>query len=298
MQLTEIFDFLWPSAAALWNLRWQVKGFLDSVPNASEAELTGRFVQGSGLRGVNLRKATIMRSWNEQQQQLALFVLISAFAVYESWVDSLLEVLNDTNQLTKDLQFPTTKDKGIWNAIAKLTKPESVELRESIYPSLIVNPKYSGPNLDNLMTCYRYFKELRNCLIHHGGIVDNRCEEAYLQFKKVATTSDLGIKEVPEHIPTIDGDHVNLSLRGVIGFSDVMLRIMTTIDAEVSQAKVAESEFVRRWINVYGKVVRISKSDNRVRSHQIERRVQLLSLPKPKQTQPLELLLKRAGLLN
>jgi hypothetical protein len=32
-QITELFGFVWPTAAALWNLRWQVKGFLQEVDN-------------------------------------------------------------------------------------------------------------------------------------------------------------------------------------------------------------------------------------------------------------------------
>jgi hypothetical protein len=31
-QITDLFDFVWPTAAALWNLRWQVAGFLKEAP--------------------------------------------------------------------------------------------------------------------------------------------------------------------------------------------------------------------------------------------------------------------------
>ena len=30
-QITDLYDFVWPTASAIWNLRWQVKGFVNEV---------------------------------------------------------------------------------------------------------------------------------------------------------------------------------------------------------------------------------------------------------------------------
>lgn len=59
-QYTALFDFLQPTAAALWNLRWQVRGYLATVPDATKEDLMGRFVQGSGIHSVNLRRAALV----------------------------------------------------------------------------------------------------------------------------------------------------------------------------------------------------------------------------------------------
>src|SRR5437016_5497131 len=40
-QHSDLFDFVHGSAAALWNMRWQVQGYLSVVPRASEEELKG-----------------------------------------------------------------------------------------------------------------------------------------------------------------------------------------------------------------------------------------------------------------
>ena len=40
---TAINGFLNPAAAALWNLRWQVAGYVAVNPSASHGELMGRF---------------------------------------------------------------------------------------------------------------------------------------------------------------------------------------------------------------------------------------------------------------
>src|SRR5271167_2227282 len=53
-ELTELFDFVAPTAIALWNLRWQVQGFLKEVPNATSNDLSNRFAFGSGMRGGEL----------------------------------------------------------------------------------------------------------------------------------------------------------------------------------------------------------------------------------------------------
>jgi hypothetical protein len=55
-QMTALFDFVWPTAAALWNLRWQVQGFVAEVPTATVDELRKRFLFGSGLEGVDLNR--------------------------------------------------------------------------------------------------------------------------------------------------------------------------------------------------------------------------------------------------
>lgn len=76
-QVTEIFDFLWPTAAAMWNLRWQVEGYLRIRPDATVGELENRFVLGSSIHGANIRKACSELSWDEQQEEFAKFLLIN-----------------------------------------------------------------------------------------------------------------------------------------------------------------------------------------------------------------------------
>ncbi|KXK11968.1 MAG: hypothetical protein UZ14_CFX002002548 [Chloroflexi bacterium OLB14] len=72
-RITSIYDFVWPTSTALWNLRWQVKGYLDANPNASTDDLLGKFVNGSKIHGTNIRRAFIEHSWNQQQEELAKF---------------------------------------------------------------------------------------------------------------------------------------------------------------------------------------------------------------------------------
>src|SRR4051794_17113582 len=103
-RLTDVFDFVWPTASAIWNLRWQVAGYIAVVPDATEDQLVGRFVAGSGIRGVNLRKACTQHSWEHQQQQFARFLLVEFCALYEAWCISIIKELRCDKRLADALQ--------------------------------------------------------------------------------------------------------------------------------------------------------------------------------------------------
>ncbi len=88
--IADLFDFVWPTAIGLWNLRWQVKGYIDSVPNATTDDAHKRFVLGSGIHGSDLKSMIKHRSWEAQQEKLAEVILTNAFAIYESWTHQIL----------------------------------------------------------------------------------------------------------------------------------------------------------------------------------------------------------------
>jgi len=273
-QVTEIFDFLWPTAAGMWNLRWQVRGYVETVPNATNQDLSNRFIHGSNIHGANLKRACIEHSWEQQEAQLSKFLLVNIFAIYESWLKELLDDIG-VSKYEKALQFPTAPSgsNGVIHAVSAITTTKSQMIQQSFYPSLTRSKKYSWSKIDNLMKCYRYFKECRNCLMHNGGLADEKLERAYQEFTTVATEAGLGVKEVPIHNLTTKNQPVKIYLRGVVGFCDVILRIITTLDAEMAQAKSAEREIFRRWTAKYGSKQQTIKSVNPV-----ARQKQLVSL--------------------
>ncbi len=291
-QVTGVFDFLWPTAAAMWNLRWQVDGYLRVRGNATVAELENRFVAGSGIHGANIRRACAELSWEQQQQEFAKFLLITIFALYESWLKIVLEDLGTwTRQVEKQLQFPTSvqsgKRTGVWEAVDVVTAQESPMLKEAFYASLLAHRKNARAYLDNLMKCYRYFKESRNCLIHNGGIANDKAEEVYRDFVAVANPGDLGIADPPQHFPITAGAPIGISLHGIVGFCDVILRLIATLDAELSRSAGAEKVFHRNWVAVNGKKC-LKTGDLVKRRRQIERLVSKLGLPEPAETEAIE----------
>jgi hypothetical protein len=241
-QVTELFDFVWPTAAALWNLRWQVSGFLAEAPNSTPKQLNDRFVFGSGIHGTNLRKSCIETSWDVQKHHLASIVLTNAFSIYEHWADGILASLglgDDKGKLLqRDVGFKG--EPGLCETVQSLCKVESKVLKSAYYPFFSSAPKHSWKKIRNQIACYRYFKELRNSQIHNGGKASARAEAAYLLFAPVSKKDDLGMRGELAYDPVVQGQDFRLHLRGVVGFCDILLRMMTTVDAELCQTIAAE----------------------------------------------------------
>jgi|GEM_PF-655728 len=294
-QITEIYDFVWPTAVAIWNLKWQVSGYMSVRENATEAELIGRFAAGSNIHGANIRRASIDHSWEQQQEYFARFLLVNLIAVYEAWVEDVLEATgNNTKDVHNQIQFPTggmlanpksstNRDpiKGVRNAIAIITRQNSQMLIDAFYPTLIQHKKNSKANLDSLLYCYRYFKECRNSLVHGGGVAKSSAELAYHDFLPHAINTKLSVSEVPEHYPIMKGANVKLSLRGVVGLSDIIQRMIVTLDAEISRAGSAEEELKRRWIEKHGTKRMLKQKDLEARKAQVGRMIKSAGFPQP-----------------
>ena len=103
-QLTALYDLINPTAAAMWNLRWQVRGSLEEREAADNRELHGRFVAGSGIGSANLRRHCVERTWEEQLGEISLLAFFGAIGLYEGWVAALEIGSTDRRQR---LQFPS-----------------------------------------------------------------------------------------------------------------------------------------------------------------------------------------------
>lgn len=255
-QVSDLFDFVWPTAAALWNLRWQVRGFAGTKPQVTKEELHSRFVLGSGIHSANIERACLTTTWDDQQGQFAKFLLIDLFALYEGWLDETLGIVR-LRRLGKALQFPTSivagvATKGVGFALAEIRANSSSMLSTCIYSGLAAHPKNSASTLEALMRCYRCFKECRNSIMHHGGVASAAAAAAYQSYSSLSA-HDLGLGQPPVCPPVLMGSRTALSLHGVVGFSDVILRLIATLDSELACASAAEDEFRAQWLLKIGK---------------------------------------------
>ena len=301
-RLTNVFDFVWPTAAAIWNLRWQVTGYLQVNPSASHAEVSGRFVAGSGIKGANLHRACLDTSWEDQQQEFARFLLVEFCALYETWCEGALVELGQPASLAKSFQFPTTftvgsPTKGVGYGIASVNTTQSQTMIGAIYPALCRNLKYSKPYLEELLKCYRYFKELRNALVHSGGTTSTSFLDAQADYLTL-TPASLGVREVPNHIPQTSNENFKISLRGVVGLGEIILKLICTLDAELVQSSSAELAFLSRWKEKHGAGMICMASDSQARQGRILRLVRQLDLPAPIVTPQLDTLLKTQGFIT
>lgn len=301
-RITETFSFVWPTAAAIWNLRWQVQGLVGACPEISEKDLLGRFVEGSGIQGVNLRGACIDTTWASQQEQFAKFLLFELCALYESWSELITEQLSLPAASKKNLQFPshTTpagNTTGVGNVLNLITANTSSALKSSFHPSLTTNRKYSPGHLQELLVCYRYFKELRNALIHGSGSALTKLMVAENSYTAL-TAANLGLSERPEFVPYASSSPPKLSLRGVVGFGEVVLKLVCTIDIELAASGFAENDFRRRWKRENGSGASlVAAMDVARRNRRIGVLTRKLGLPTPAVTPTFLAWLRSEGLV-
>jgi hypothetical protein len=301
-RITETFDFVSPTRVAMWNLRSEIQRLVTTRDNITEADLNDRFVAGSGIHGANLRRACIDTTWASQEEQFAKFLLFELFALHESWCEIITEQLSLPARTKTDLQFPDRPGSaGTPNSFARvialIAAHRSSVFVHSIQPRLALNRKYAPANLQQLLQCYRYFKELRNFLIHGSQNALARLAAAENTYSALRA-SDLGLSQKPEYIPSSQGQPPKVSLRGVIGFGEVVLRLVSTMDIALAGSTYAELDFIRRWRVEHGAGSSpVATNDIHRRNNRIGILTKRLGLPLPAITPSFASWLKSKGLV-
>lgn len=123
--ITGVYDMVWPISVGLWNLRYMVAGIrAECSEEVTESFLANKFSAGSGVHGVNYKKAFTDTSWEEQKRNFAWILLNNFFPIYEGWLEELKKKnFNDLD--IKKLQYP---DK-IQNEIARMKNNPSNVLK-------------------------------------------------------------------------------------------------------------------------------------------------------------------------
>lgn len=250
-QLTGLYDLINPTAAAMWNLRWQVKGYVDERAAADNRELHGRFVAGSGIGSANLRRHCIERTWEDQVGELALLGMFGAIGLYEGWI-AALEVGNE--QQRRRLQFPSRgvagrTTLGVRDIIAVLQVASSPLLERAYGQTLRSAPRYMPDRLDDMLLCYRCFKEIRNVAAHAGRIPDQQALDAYDNALPCGGGLGKGGRNI-DLLPVLPGEPVRISLLNVQALCALLLNIVMTIDADLAVTRPAEVVLLNRWRSV------------------------------------------------
>jgi hypothetical protein len=265
----KFFDFVETSSAALWNLRWQVQGFVSAVPSATSADLSNRFTTGSGITANNLKATCLDTTWDDQLGQFSQLVVSTLVSMFESWAEDVMPRFG-SKDLVKWVQFPSKgnygqRRNGVREALHKSqANGISTEMRDAFYPAYSRTSKYNPQQLDALLVVYRYHKEIRNAFMHRGGVANADNKEAWRQASQISQ-SDLGGKIGPKVSEPTLGEALKVDLKESIQLADILLRIITTIDSELCYTKVAEEIFVQDWISSRRSPIRISLSNDPVK---------------------------------
>ena len=262
-KISELFDFVWPAVAAMWNFRKQVSDYLTDNPNAHDQQLDEHFTHPASIYGASLKSAWLSQSWESQQEEFAKMLLINIVAVYEGWIRDVLTELDQYNSyLAKTFQFSessTASSPGIESALAMITSKESAILKQCFYDQLCRNKMHSPSYLEGMMICYCYFKELRNCEIHNGGRANRHLMAAYEAFTMITTPEQLGIKVIPRHHIPVYGRKTHIQIHGVAGLTSLVLRTIVTLDAELSRSAAAKNAFVTKWQSTHPNAVKLPR---------------------------------------
>ena len=244
-----MFDLLWTIAVALRNLRCYAKGVQQELSYVTEDILNQRFSSGTGIKSINFKSSILNTTWEAQQEEIAWIMLIWLISIYEGWTSSLSDELFK-NMDCKKLHFPI----HVQTEVRQYTSKPSSILKKCFFQPYSRHKKISIKKLDNMLYCYRVFKEMRNCYIHNAKIANKKASNAYSVFSsKVQQATDLHAKEIPSINPIKENKIIRPNLRGVVGLSDILISMILTIDAELIQSYEAEVWFNKKVIETANK---------------------------------------------
>lgn len=263
-EFTDINDVAQICAASVWTMRWQVKGFFAEAgfygtPSVrpKQSDLRSRFLAGSGLNRANFRALVDGQDWPEQLSILARMTLLAFMSLFEGWTDAIGAEFGLTAENREALQWPSFSKyprcnragnpmPGIREALQNGRGAFSSLMSTCFYPVYKNDRHYSLTQLDELMICYRYWKEVRNALAHSGGKATRRLITEQQRLDALPVSS-LGMARIPRLRALTIGDQIPVELEAVLGFGEILHRITVTVDAELSETDKAESIMIKRW---------------------------------------------------
>lgn len=290
--ITSVYDTVWPIAVGLWNLRYMVNQVKMEYPNITEAELASKFSQGSGIHGVNYKRAFFEQTWEQQQAEFAWILLNSTIPVFEGWLEELKQDYFPDMRI-KDLQFPIK----VQAEISRLKNSYSTVMSNSFYSTYQGKRDRCYSRIDALLSCYRVFKEARNCYMHNGSRADIKLINAYKSYIPFAIPQMLDVSEVPKFPAPNLNNEIKISLRGVVGFSYILIKIIVTLDSELLCTTNAENEFMSRY-KMKHKEFRTLKADINAARGQVKQYVRQCGFPTPKAVDDLMSFLLNNHLVN
>ena len=251
--ISRAYDFVHPLTASMRFTRDTLEEASNAKPGLSNADMSALIDPNETVHGVNYKLAFIDTDWNKQEKNIAWLLLNNLFAIHEGWAQRLYEEVFQhcpgygETAFIKGLESADLENK-LHNYYITTPK-KSIILEGAFYNVYYGLSKFDYSKLKNYMLCYRFFKEARNCYMHHNFVASQRLLTAYTYYNRVANTTDLNVKEVPLIDTPVLGEAVKPSLRGVIGFSDIIRRIIIVSDAHLLCSKAAEKEFLDRKPN-------------------------------------------------
>lgn len=247
---------------ALWNLRCEVKGYLSENPKVSDKELENRYFAGLrfGMRYFGFREA-FDATWDSQVSSYSWKLIGDACAVFEEWLDKIVDLAHvnaKKKEIVKGLQFPRgwdSKQPSGSDLMAEVVKNNLCkDAADAFKRAFVADEKYDIGTLDELLLCYQVFKKFRNAYMHSGSIASKECVSVFKKYSAIKPVCTIGTKNNPVVDDLTIGKIIVPKYRSVVGFTDVVMRLIGTYDVEFIGTTFGESEFVRRFKEAIPKV--------------------------------------------
>ncbi len=251
-ELTRTFSSIWRIYAGLIKLYDDTTDFYRNKPDASNEEAEQKILGGRPIQGLDLKHLATKSSLEDSEQYIARMLLINSIAIFDEWVENFVRatILEDTSETTQTNWAVITPNKPTSSQIEKAFKSGCFEVYTSVLelerPSKLADAfscieHRQDKYLESLHSIFKYFKHCRNCCAHGDKTFNDKCEESYRILKSISP-KDCGMDEVPAFAPSHKGDELILILRGVVGFTHVLIRIMKHFDALATQYLAVENE--------------------------------------------------------
>lgn len=255
--LTELYDIIWPLSVSVWKTRCEIKGMLIENPNLKDTDFAKLFNVGSGIHGVNYKKNFAKKTWDEQKGELAIILLNHSIAIFEGWIDSIVKlhfpVLNSrgivnefrTKERIKNIQFPHS----ILGEVCTMVSDQSSFMVSNLYNKYRALKKRDYSKIEQYLYCFRVYKELRNSYMHSGSVVTPQLVMSKQQYcQNVLSPNDLSSSYLPDFswINNI-GDSLFIKLEDAVFLTDIIIKIVLSIDSELSKSKAAEQMLINRF---------------------------------------------------
>ena len=244
-------SFVWASYSGLWQIHQSAKaiGDLSTKPEWKKIE---DYLVGSvpDRGGIDLREIT-SKSWSEHQAAYSDFILTQGAILYEEWCAALADMSVTAGKKVKSetFQFPSGSTSSKWMNWAVLDVPgtvaESVFLKNEVQPALLALYHSNITHLDALLKWYRFFKEARNSVTHHGGVMRQENVDAY-NSAMLTPLKSAGMKRDFGGACPVPGSKVQFSLADAVLLLGIIQRLAYAFDAKHCHGSLAEADLCSR----------------------------------------------------
>lgn len=234
-------------SAALIALKYlcqQTKQMMERRSGVSNEELRSKFATGSSVHWQDFRGMACGTRWEQHEEFFSWALLEASISTFEGWISDMGTIMGLSKYEKTDLQVP----ENFQHVVSRLRREcLSAPMRSAFYDVYGHSCKCCYPAMAPMLHCFRVFKEMRNAFVHEAGRASEQLVRRIGEYQRICTRSSLHVNEVPVINLCAIGDVVVPVYRGIIGFTDVLIRILVSYDSELLCTTYGEAEFLQRY---------------------------------------------------